>query len=132
MVNPNPMTTPCYCGSNLSFDLCCKLYISGQAVAPTAEKLMRSRYSAYATHQADYLVATTHKAARTKSLKQDTLQWAIANQWQKLEILTVTATVVEFKAYYFDAYKNQHIHHERSTFVQEDGLWFYVDGTFYN
>ncbi|MDG2433889.1 YchJ family metal-binding protein, partial [Flavobacterium sp.] len=96
------MTTPCYCGSGVSFDLCCQPYISGQAAAPTAEKLMRSRYSAYATHQADYLVATTDKSARTSNLKQDSLQWAIANQWQKLEVLTATTTVVEFKAYYID------------------------------
>lgn len=131
MVKQTNMTINCFCGESKPFERCCESFISGKESAPTAEKLMRSRYSAYATHQGDYLVATTHKTARTSNLKQDSLQWAIANQWQKLEVLTATATVVEFKAYYIDASKNPQIHHERSTFVQEDGLWYYVDGTFY-
>lgn len=131
MVKQTDMTINCFCGESKPFQRCCELFISGKESAPTAEKLMRSRYSAYATHQADYLVATTHKPARTSSLGQDALEWAIANQWQKLEILIASATVVEFKAYYIDEYKIKQIHHERSTFIREDGLWYYVDGIFF-
>ncbi|WP_236353540.1 YchJ family protein [Flavobacterium seoulense] len=99
--------------------------------APTAEALMRSRYSAYATHQVDYLVATTHVSQRHLYSKENILLWATSNNWQKLEVLKTTPTTVEFKAYYLDQNKQQHIHHEFSTFVQEDGIWYYVDGEYY-
>ena len=42
----------CYCNSQKSFHDCCEPYIQCLKKAPTAEALMRSRYSAYATHQA--------------------------------------------------------------------------------
>lgn len=121
----------CYCNSQKSFRDCCEPYIKGLKKAPTAEALMRSRYSAYATHQADYLVATTHISQRASHSKEDILLWAVSNQWQKLEVLKSTPTTVEFKAYYLDQNKKTHIHHEFSTFVQEDGIWYYVDGEYY-
>ena len=46
----------CYCGNSIPFQDCCEPYIKGITNAPTAEKLMRSRYSAFATGAADYLV----------------------------------------------------------------------------
>ena len=121
----------CYCNSQKSFEDCCEPYIKGLKKAPTAEVLMRSRYSAYATHQADYLVATTHVSQRALYPKEDILLWATSNQWQKLEVLNSTGTTVEFKAYFLDQNKRPQIHHEFSTFVQEDGIWFYVDGEYY-
>ncbi|MEL1240732.1 YchJ family protein [Flavobacterium flavipallidum] len=123
--------TKCYCNSQNSFEACCEPYIKGIKKAPTAEALMRSRYSAYATHQADYLVETTHVSQRALYSKEDILLWATSNQWQKLEVLNVTPTTVEFKAYYLDKAKKQHIHHEFSTFAQEDGIWYYVDGEYH-
>ncbi|MEM8637669.1 MAG: YchJ family metal-binding protein [Cyanobacteria bacterium P01_G01_bin.54] len=39
---------------------CCGPYLQGQRPAPTAEQLMRSRYSAYCTKNIDYLVSTHH------------------------------------------------------------------------
>ena len=54
----------CYCGNSLSFQDCCEPYIKGIKKAPTCEALMRSRYSAYATTEVDYLVATTHLTTR--------------------------------------------------------------------
>ncbi|MFA9189161.1 YchJ family protein [Flavobacterium magnesitis] len=121
----------CYCNSQKLFKNCCEPYIKGIKNAPTAETLMRSRYSAYATHQADYLVATTHISQRNLHSKEDILLWATSNQWQKLEVLKSTSTTVEFKAYYLNQNKQQHIHHEFSSFVQEEGNWYYVDGDYY-
>ncbi|MFA9195047.1 YchJ family metal-binding protein [Flavobacterium sp. FBOR7N2.3] len=121
----------CYCNSQKLFKNCCEPYIKGIKNAPTAETLMRSRYSAYATHQADYLVATTHISQRNLHSKEDILLWATSNQWQKLEVLKSTPTTVEFKAYYLNQNKQQHIHHEFSSFVQEEGNWYYVDGDYY-
>lgn len=121
----------CYCNSQKLFEDCCEPYIKGIKKAPTAETLMRSRYSAYATHQADYLVATTHPLERDNYSKEDILLWATCNQWQKLEVLKSSPTTVEFKAYFLDQNKLSQIHHEFSRFVHEEGIWYYSDGEYY-
>lgn len=120
----------CCCGSAVPFQECCQKYINGVQKAPTALALMKSRYVAYCSHQADYLVNTTHISQRKFYSKADILHWATANEWQKLEIISSTENTVEFKAYYLDEIKQIQIHHEFSTFKQENGSWFYVDGKF--
>ena len=120
----------CYCGSDKSFDSCCGLYISGKEKAPTALALMKSRYSAYATHQADYLLATTHNSERKYYSREEILEWATFNKWQRLEIISATENTVEFKAYFIDENNVNQVHYEFSTFKQENGSWFYVDGRF--
>lgn len=55
---------PCYCGLPKIFSDCCQPIIEGFKKAPTAEAVMRSRYSAYSIHQADYLIETTHVSQR--------------------------------------------------------------------
>jgi SEC-C motif-containing protein len=120
----------CYCGSGILFQDCCQKYISGNQKAPTALALMKSRYSAYATHQADYLLETTHISQRHYYSKADIFNWATANEWQKLEIMAATENTVEFMAYFLDDKKQSQIHHEHSTFKKEDGCWYYVDGKF--
>jgi SEC-C motif-containing protein len=120
----------CHCGSKESFDLCCNLYISGIKKAPTALALMKSRYSAYATHQADYLLATTHSSERKYYSREEILKWATSNKWQKLEIIDSTENTVEFKAYFKDENNVDQIHYEFSTFKKENDSWFYVNGKF--
>jgi SEC-C motif-containing protein len=120
----------CYCGSQESFESCCYLYISGAEKAPTALALMKSRYSAYATHQVDYLLATTHVSERKYYSREEILNWATANKWQKLEIISATENTVEFKAYFIDGNNVNQVHYEFSTFKKENGSWFYVDGKF--
>ncbi|NRS87689.1 SEC-C motif-containing protein [Flavobacterium sp. 7E] len=121
----------CYCGSGIAFEKCCLPYIKGDLKPPTAETLMRSRYSAFATHHADYLMATTHFSTRKHHNKEDILDWAISNQWIKLMILSATINTVSFKAFYLDSEGNSQIHHEHSIFKLEEGSWFYVDGDFH-
>jgi SEC-C motif-containing protein len=123
--------TECYCGSQMKFNDCCNRYINGSEIAPTAESLMRSRYSAYATHNAGYLVATTHPSTRKHHNKKDILEWSQSNQWIKLEIIHSRDNKVEFKAFYLDSQMQMQMHHEHSTFKVEDEKWFYVDGDFY-
>jgi hypothetical protein len=45
----------------LLLQACCSRYHSGAASAPTPEALLRSRFSAYALQEVDYLVRSTHK-----------------------------------------------------------------------
>jgi SEC-C motif-containing protein len=120
----------CYCGNNVSFQNCCEPYIKGIKNAPTAETLMRSRYSSFATGAADYLVNTTHISKRRFHNKKDILDWSQANKWLKLEVLASTENTVTFKAYYLDENLKAQVHYEHSTFKLENDKWFYVDGEF--
>ena len=61
------MTTanaPCPCGTGQPYAQCCGRYHAGalHLQAPDAERLMRSRYSAYTMGLADYLLATLASA----------------------------------------------------------------------
>ena len=131
-------TINCYCGCNKAFENCCEPYIKGIQKAPTAEALMRSRYSAYAVQAVDYLVLSTHSSKREFHSRTDILDWAKSNRWTKLDIISASENVVEFKAHHYEIQNDQNsmseiqIHHERSTFVFENGSWFYVDGIFIN
>lgn len=120
----------CCCGNNVSFENCCKPYIKGIKNAPTAETLMRSRYSAFATGAADYLVNTTHISKRRFHNKKDIVAWSQSNKWLKLEVLGSTENTVTFKAYYLDENLKAQVHYEHSTFKLENEKWFYVDGEF--
>jgi SEC-C motif-containing protein len=120
----------CFCDTGLFFDDCCGLYLCNDKKAVSALALMRSRYSAYATHNADYLLETTHISERKYYSKSEILKWATTNKWQKLEILSFTENTVEFKAYFLNAENVPQTHYEFSTFKRENGTWFYVDGKF--
>ena len=121
----------CFCGYKLTFENCCHPLIERNKTATSPEQLMRSRYSAYCIQAADYLVATTHPSTRKFHKKSELLNWSKSNTWIKLEITSFDETTVEFKAFYLDESLNAITHHEKSTFVFENGSWFYVDGIFF-
>lgn len=120
----------CFCGSDEPYSRCCGPFIKGAATAPSAEKLMRSRYSAYVMAAVDYLVETTHSSKRGGLVKSEILQWAKSNNWLGLEIINSDTFRVEFKAYFRDRSGKKQTHHERSDFVFEEGKWSYLDGIF--
>ena len=129
------MMKDCYCSSGKLLANCCELFLLGNAKPLTAEQLMRSRYSAYATANIEYLLKTTHPSTRKFHDSKSIKNWATLNTWQKLEIIfTEKGTqndkkgIVEFKAYYLDSNSVPNIHHEVSNFVKELGKWFFVDG----
>ncbi|PWQ93719.1 YchJ family protein [Leucothrix arctica] len=122
----------CYCQSNKSFFDCCEPYLRGEA-APTAEALMRSRYSAYVLDKGNYLYKSWSQSTRPskKSLKQGEPM-----QWQSLEIINTeaggaldTEGVVEFKASYLVDEKTETLH-EVSRFIKENNRWVYLDGNY--
>jgi len=121
----------CYCGSGHLFEDCCEPYIKRKSIPPTAEALMRSRYSAYCIANADYLVNTTHISTRKEYPKSTIVAFATNNHWLQLEIIKATETTVEFKAFYLDKSLAPQVHHEKSTFKKEEGSWFYVDGDYF-
>ena len=120
----------CFCGSDQPYSRCCGPIIKGTVKAISAEKLMRSRYSAYVMAEVDYLFDTTHISKRTGLDKKGIEQWAKTNHWLQLEIIKAEIFSVEFKAYFRDRSGKKQVHHEKSAFVFENGNWFYVDGVF--
>ena len=120
----------CPCCSGIIYSECCQPYHQG-ALPTTAEKLMRSRYSAYAFCLPDYLIDTTHPTKRKSLNKDEIVDWSKENKWLKLEILKAAKSMVEFKAHFEDQDGTTHIHHELSTFTLDKGKWFYVKGSFY-
>jgi SEC-C motif domain protein len=132
----------CACGNQAAYQNCCEPYLSGQAFPPTAEALMRSRYTAYSKGNIDYLIATLHPRSRQKSDRSDLLQSVQSTRWVGLTILDTQKGqaqdkrgVVEFVAMYQSAQSEslQSIGrvnplHERSRFVKERHQWLYVDG----
>src|SRR5882724_7591547 len=79
----------CPCGSGADLADCCDRYISGKASPPTAEALMRARYTSYATGRVDF-VERTHAAESRKDFDRTAAEkWARESQWKGLEILSV-------------------------------------------
>lgn len=120
----------CYCGSNKSFESCCRPFIQGIQFPKNPEELMRSRYTAYAIQNADYLLTTTHVSQQKYYSISEILEWAKNNTWLKLEVISAQENRVEFKAHYLDENLQEQVHHEHSTFKLEKEKWFYVDGEF--
>ena len=122
------MNCPCYSGK--SYEDCCKSYHTKEKFAPTAEALMRSRFSAFAIPNGEYLWETTFPAKRKFHNKKDLQEWGDMNDWTKLEIVKSIENKVEFKAYFTDENGGKNIHHEFSTFKKVDGKWYYASGKF--
>ncbi|GAD63593.1 YchJ family protein [Aquipseudomonas alcaligenes] len=125
------MSHTCPCGSGIALDDCCGKWHQGQP-APSAERLMRSRYSAYTLGLIDYLVATTLPAQQT-ALDRDSMRaWSLGSTWLGLEVegseLLNTHAFVTFTARWHDG-DGEHRHRERSAFVQQAGRWYFIDPT---
>ena len=117
----------CPCGSGLAYPRCCEPWHLG-APAPTAEALMRSRYSAYVRNLHDYLLATWHESTRPLSLEDSPTRW-LGLEVKRYAQQDDTHATVEFVAR-FRADGRGHRLHEVSRFVREGGRWFYLDGEF--
>ncbi len=124
----NITAAECPCGAPHRYNACCGVHHTGTP-APTAEALMRSRYSAYVMRLTPYLLATWDAPTRPPALdlSGDT-------RWLGLEVKRHAATgddaaIVEFVARYKVAGRAFRLH-ETSRFINRDGHWYYVDGDF--
>lgn len=117
----------CPCGGG-PFAECCGPFHAGEAEAPTAEALMRSRYSAFALGLGDYLWRTWHPRTRPEQVALDDTVWT------GLEILDVvdgsdrdSEGIVEYVAH-FRRGRQRGTLHERSRFERRGRRWLYLDG----
>ena len=129
---------------------CCQPYHDGLlnneadkidgAKPDSAERLMRSRYSAFVLIKPEYIVKTTLPAQQNLLEIKAIESWAKETNWAGLEIVTHTPKLgkrhaqVEFKAY-FKTNENLQAHHELSAFVKvtdknsNNARWYFLDPT---
>ena len=128
---------PCRAGSAepLSYSECCAPLIEGRKASPTAESLMRSRYTAYTLGNIDYLYETLAPEARHDFDRKAAAHWSSQSQWLGLEILSTEAGAegdaqgyVEFVAS-FVLEGERLSHRERSLFRfdSEEKRWLFVE-----
>jgi SEC-C motif domain protein len=117
----------CPCLSGETFGECCAPLILGKRHAPTAERLMRSRYTSFAIGDTRYLLATWDPATRPESLELDP-----SIRWYRLDIVRTSAGgpfdsdgIVEFRAHYRLG-RTSGEQHETSHFHRVDRRWLFV------
>ncbi|MBD8892083.1 YchJ family protein [Labrenzia suaedae] len=124
---------PCPCGSGEPIGTCCGPYLSGETVAPTAEALMRSRYSAYVCQKISYLKDTLWPKYQPGFDEAATAAWASESRWTGLKVLSTSGGqtadrdgTVLFEARYLSGAKLT-THRELSRFRKKAGRWYYVE-----
>lgn len=134
-MSPQRPAAACPCGrldirgKPLPFAQCCGRYLGSDTPAPDAPSLMRSRYTAFVLGDEPYLLATWHASTRPAEVKTEP-----GTKWLGLEVreqreIDATHAEVEFVARCRVAGRAVRLH-ERSRFVRdEDGRWYYVDGS---
>ena len=121
----------CPCGSGIPYEACCGPIIAG-APAPTAEALMRSRYTAYVRRAYDHLERSLSVAQRKDFALADARQWAENSEWLGLTIQRtekggpddregLVAFSARFRA---DGQEREHL--EAALFGREEGRWVYT------
>ena len=129
-----PDNNTCPCGSGLPFENCCEPYLLGRKPAPTAESLMRARYSAYALGSIDYLFKTSGPKIRKDFDAEGSKRWSESAEWTGLEVVAKengeeadSKGIVEFIAHY-TVKETPFDHHEIATFEKIDNEWRFIDG----
>lgn len=114
------------------------MYIEKGIQAPSAEALMRARYTAYTLHNADFIVNSHNPSDRENLSREEILSWAKNSEWLGLEILSASkgkeadsSGIVEFKAHYMQN-RARYTHHEKALFDKVDGIWYFSDGQIQN
>ncbi|MEW6998600.1 YchJ family protein [Colwelliaceae bacterium BS250] len=131
----------CPCGSDKDFSSCCQPFINKQQLPKTAEQLMRSRYSAYAIKDSEYIFQTYAMSKQPDNAINDIKEWAEQTTWLTLEILptdpesTFESAKDNEQQYYYvefcaDYLTNNEVWqmHEYSRFIIEDAQLKYLDG----
>ncbi|WP_432113110.1 YchJ family protein [Streptomyces sp. S1] len=132
---PAPAVTPespCPCGLGAAYGTCCARFHTGAGgTAPTAELLMRSRYSAFVVRDESYLLRTWAPETRPAEVDFDP-----GLRWAGLEIEDTTEGTA-FHQHGTVTFTARYTHggapgalRERSRFARHEGAWVYVDGDF--
>ena len=126
---------PCPCGSGAAFAHCCSPVLDGEP-APTAEALMRSRFSAFVVGDEDHLFRSWHPRTRPPGP-----YCHAGTRWLSLTVRETVGggagaadgeeAVVAFTARFLTGDGRGRIVEdeleERSRFVRRAGRWLYLD-----
>ncbi|WP_407637394.1 YchJ family protein [Catelliglobosispora koreensis] len=111
----------------MTYGECCEPFHRGAASPPTAEALMRSRFTAFALKDEGYLLRSWHSRSRPKQI-----DFSDGLRWLRLEVLSGTKGglfddhgTVMFEAHYTEAGERATMR-ENSHFTREDGQWRYT------
>lgn len=118
----------CNCGSGREYEGCCQPIHQDLKKAETAEQLMRARYCAFTLLLIDFLYDSFHPDTRRFQQKKAIEAWARENKWMQLEVIAHSKNTVEFRAHFLNAALDPEVHHEKSNFKQQHGIWYYLDG----
>jgi SEC-C motif-containing protein len=119
----------CPCGLGKAYASCCGRWHHGALAlqAPTAQALMRSRYTAYVLGLDDYLLDTWHPDTRPGAIAPQ----AAGLRWLGLELRRCTEDGAEHATVEFIARSKlggrAHRLHETSRFQRVDNRWLYVE-----
>ncbi|HNQ97586.1 MAG: YchJ family protein [Spirochaetales bacterium] len=125
----------CPCGSGKNRADCCEPIIKGKTPAPTAEALMRARYSAYVLGEIPFIADSCVRGEGDHEIDlEETKKWSKESEWHGLKIHAVTGGAasdsegqVEFSAFYSRAgLKDEH--RELAFFKKIDNKWLYAEG----
>ncbi len=124
----------CPCGSGIEYETCCGPFLSREEKAPTAEKLMRSRYTAFVKGDIKYIYDTIDPDKRKDFDEKSIEDWSKKSQWKGLTIVNTSSGqekdssgTVEFIARY-KLEDGTREHHEVAKFDKKDDQWYFVDG----
>lgn len=127
----------CPCGSGLEYTACCEPYITLQKQAETAEKMLRSRFTAHVVNNIDYIMSTVHPDKQEGHDAASIKEWCENTKWKDLEIIEQEkgqegddVGYIEFKAQFTTANGAKDEHHEKSEFKKIDGKWYFYEGTY--
>lgn len=123
----------CPCGTEFLYTDCCGPLIRGASRADTAEDLMRSRFSAWAKSEWDYLEATRYPGDGEPATNRNPVLRQEGIVWTRLEIFDLQdggafdeEGEVSFVAYYKENGEEKTLC-ENSKFIKENGRWYYSE-----
>ena len=129
---------PCPCRAKdpepLPYAQCCAPILEAGKPAPTAEALMRARYSAFALGKIDFLYDSLAPESRHDFDREAVQHWSSQSHWLGLEILSTEGGkagdkegYVEFVAHFSLEGKDQ-AHRERSKFCADEANgWYFLE-----
>lgn len=122
----------CPCGGG-QYEACCQPFHEFVRLPECADKLMRSRFSAFFLKNVEYVIATTVPAQQALLDKSALQAWADGMNWTHLEVMSHNKVgkrhaQVRFRAY-FDNGQGEQIHDELSAFVKIAERWYFLDPT---
>ena len=96
----------CPCQSTKIYEDCCEPILKGAVKAPTAETLMRARYTAYVEKNMAFIENSHDPKTRRNNDMEANTAWAQKTSWSGLSILNVekggpedSSGIVEFQAH---------------------------------